>query len=226
MLKYVMSILLCFGASHIHSFSYMNGKDVSLRTIMTEACYVNLDYNILNSGDGHLSEHKRYFGMHNFSVQIDGYETVHLIKDDVCQYPELFTMLGSVLPQNFFLTQRWACVKWLLPLSFGFKIRNNQLIVYSSIFSYSFLAPFLTTEKIDLVKTNSKSQCIDSRDAKFVVSVNGRTVVVGEEEVVQVHNSVGRDFFDTFLAHIQKSIVTSVFAIVGYGLVRHQNLSY
>ena len=217
-----MSILLCFGASHIHSFSYMNGKDISLRTIITGACYANLDYNILNSGDGHLSEHKRYFGMHNFSVQIDGYETVHLIKDDVCQYPALFTLLGNILPQSFFVTQRWACVKWFLPLSFGFKIKNNQLIVYSSISRYSLLAPFLTTEKINLVKTNSKNQCVDSRDTKFVISLNGRTVVVGEEEVLKIYSSSGQWVLDKcFSAMTYGSIFTVVCAVVGYQLVQH-----
>ncbi|MBI2353213.1 hypothetical protein HYV11_03175 [Candidatus Dependentiae bacterium] len=192
MKKYIFLLLISVGYK-IESFTYINGKDISLRTIVTGACYMPIDYNILNSGDGHLSEYKRYFGIHNMSITIPGYEKIDLIKDDVCFYPSLFTLLASVLPKNSFITQRWACVKYFLPLSFGFKVKNNELIVSSSIFRYAILAPFLTKENIPLVLSKNDEKILDGGNKiTFTVSVNGRTVVVSEEEVVQIFSQSGQ----------------------------------
>lgn len=180
-----------FFVSKIESFSYMNGQDISVRSVLTDSCYASINYNILDSGDGHFSEHKRYFGIHNMTVAIPGYEVVYLIKDDVCLYPRLFTLLAKVLPKDFCVTQRWACIQSPLPLSLGFKIKDDVLIISASTYMYTILAPFLTTESISLVKSKDWKEGQDVRDATFTVTVNGLSVVVGAERVVQIKNYSG-----------------------------------
>lgn len=201
----------------VEPISYTNGEYISLGTIITDSSYAQIDYNILNVGDGCLSEYKRYFGIHNMTIDIPGYERVWLVKDDICRYPKLFTLVAKILPENFFVTQRWACIQSFLPLTLAFKIKDGVLVITASTFKYSVLAPFLTTETIPLKKSKDWTEEPCMHHAKFMVSVNGTTVVVGEERVVQLQNYSGSLAIVSVLPYMIKATVAAVISLIIYG---------
>jgi hypothetical protein len=174
--------------SGLSSCSYMNDKEITFRTILTGDCCTSIDYNILNDGDGHIGGVKRMYGIHNMFLTIPGYETVHLIKDDVCLHPYLFTILNNLFARDNMFVQRWACVKWFLPLSFGFKVENGLLTINSSIWKYKFLSLFRANETIQLVKNAKFDASIDDKDLTISVTVNGRTAEVAQKTVLQIYS--------------------------------------
>jgi len=183
---FLLSLFVCFQTD---CFNYMNDQDVSLRTVLTGDYVMSIYYNILNQGDGTLGGVRRWFGIHNMSVTVDGYEAIDLIKDDVCMYPRLFTLLSNILSDENVLVQRWSCVKWALPLSFGFKVENDKLIIVSSIWKYRFLSLFRAKETILLTKKIETKQLAD-KDLLCTVSINGRSAIVAQKTVLQVINSM------------------------------------
>lgn len=189
----LMVLLLCSSVLKIESFTYINGQPISIVSLTADSCCEEIHYNILNSGNGVYSDQKRYFGIHNMSIDMPGYERVWLIKDDICLYPKLFTLVAQILPKNFFVTQRFACIQsslpvlpLLLPLTLGFKLNDDVLTIFSSTFRYAMLAPFWTKEEISLVRKNDGKW---SSTPTLAVSVNGTTVVVGVEKAVQLSNA-------------------------------------
>lgn len=187
--KLVLFLLSSFMVFQLNCLNYMNDEDISFATFLTGSRVKSIYYNILNNGDGTIGGARRFFGIHNMSVTVDGYETIDLIKDDVCMYPYLFTILSNFLSDNNIIVQRWACVKWLLPLSFGFKVENNHLTILSTILRYRFLSlcrakeTILLTEKMDVQKSADK-------DLLCTVNINGQSVVVSQATVLQVTNSM------------------------------------
>lgn len=173
----------------LKSYYYMNSEPISFRSILTGNNCTSVDYNILNAGDGSIGGFKRLFGVHEMSITIPGYEPVYLVQEDVCFYPNLFTMLWF-LGKNNPIVQRSGTVKWFLPLSFGFKVEDDNLIILSSIWKYRLLAPFRATAKISLVRSAGFdiSQKQLDKDLSVIVSVNGRTVTVCQKTVVQIYS--------------------------------------
>ena len=142
---------------------------------------------MFNDGHGNIGGPKRFVGIHNMTLEIPDYQPVHLIKNDVCFYPGLFTILNNFLANDNMLVQQCACVKLSnLPLFFGFQIQNDVLTVYSSISKYRFLAPFRAQEIIQLRKTSTFDI---KRDLTVTVSINGRAVVVKPKTIVKAYSS-------------------------------------
>ncbi|MFA5998757.1 MAG: hypothetical protein WC747_01930 [Candidatus Babeliales bacterium] len=167
---------------------YMNDEEITFKTIFTGSCATSIQYNILNNKDGSIGGDKRLFGIHNMTVEIPGYEVVHLIENDICLHPSLFTMASIFLSDDNVLVQRWACVKWILPLSFGFKVENNSLNVFSSIWKYRFLAPLRAQKIIELVKKENFDEAQSLQGLMIKVTVNGRSVVACQHTVVQIYS--------------------------------------
>ena len=82
--KIIFFAFFTFSFTQINCFSYINGQGVSFKTILTGDCGTSVNYNILNDGKGEIGGVKRLYGIHNMSLEIPGYEVVHLVKDDVC----------------------------------------------------------------------------------------------------------------------------------------------
>ncbi len=187
--KLILFLLSSFMVFQLNCLNYMNDEDISLVTFLTGSRVKSIYYNILNNGDGTVGGFRRLFGIHNMSVTVDGYETIDLVKDDVCKYPYLFTILSNVLSNDNMIVQRWSCVKWLLPLSFSFKVENNHLTILATIFRYRFLSlcrakeTILLTEKMDVQKSKDK-------DLFCTVNINGQLVVVSQTTVLQITNSM------------------------------------
>lgn len=160
---------------------------------MRQAIVLNdIDYNVVNDGKGSVGGDKRLYGIYNMSINIPGYQTVWLVKDDVCLHPHLFTILGNILSDDNMLVQRWACVKWFLPLSFGFQVRNNVLQIYSSIFKFKIVSLFRARETIYLTKEpNNTDKNVLDENLRITVSVNGRTAVVEQKTIVQIYSLSG-----------------------------------
>lgn len=189
MKKLVLFFALIGIYADVKSFSYMNGETISFRSILTGSCCTSIDYNIINAGDNSIGGFKRLFGIHDMSITIPGYEPVYLVREDVCLHPHLFTMLW-LFGKNNPIVQRSACVKWFLPLSFGFKVQDDTLTIQSSIWKYRLLAPFRATAKISLVKSlkfDIRQKQVDKK-LPITVSVNGRTVIVDQKTVVQIYS--------------------------------------
>lgn len=167
---------------------YMNDEEVTFETIFTGSCSTSTEYNILNNKDGKIGGDKRLFGIHNMTIEIPGYEVVNLIENDICLHPSLFTMASIFLPDDNELVQKWACVKWVLPLSFGFKVENNSLNVFSSIWKYRFLAPLRAQKTIELVKKENFDEAQSLQGLMIKVTVNGRSVVACQHTVVQIYS--------------------------------------
>ncbi len=217
-----MVLLLCSSVLKIESFTYINGQPISIVSLTADSCCEEIHYNILSSGNGLYSDQKRFFGIHTMSIDIPGYERVWLIKDDICLYPKLFTLVAQILPKNFFVTQRFACIQsslpvlsglqsllpilpLLLPLTLGFKLNDDVLTIFSSTFRYAMLAPFWTKEEISLVRKNDGKW---SSTPTLTVSVNGTTVVVGVEKTVQLSNA------STYWATVATAPYVAVGAVV------------
>lgn len=181
--------------------SYMNDEGISFKTILTGDRCTSIDYNILSDAQGHIGGDRRILGIHDMSIEIPGYEVVHLVKDDVCLHPSLFTMLSLLFRDDNMFVQRWACVKWYMPLSFGFKVRKGELKIMSSIWKYRFLSWLRAEKWIELVKTSSFDEKKRDKDLTITVSVNGRTVVVEQKTVVQIYS----------MSAIQASIIPYIF---------------
>ncbi len=185
-LSLFLSLLLCVGK--MDSFYYMNSEPISFRSILTGSHCTSIDYNIVDAGDGSIGGYIRLLGVHDMVVSIPGYEPIVLIKEDVCEYPNLFTMLWMFGKGNP-IVQRYACVKWFLPLSFGFKAENETLTIYSSIWKYRLLAPFRAKQIIPLVRSNEYTSELNAdKKALISVSVNGRSVEVNQRTVVQIYS--------------------------------------
>lgn len=190
MKKLLLLFALVSAYADVKSCSYINGEPISFRAILTGSSCTSLDYNIINAGDNSIGGFKRLFGIHEMSITISGYEPIYLVQEDVCLYPHLFTMLWF-LGKSSSIAQRSACVKWVLPLSFGFKVQDNTLTIQSAIWKYRFLAPFRATAKISLVKSaqfDIQQKQLD-KNLPITVSVNGRTVVVTQKTIVQIFSS-------------------------------------
>ena len=167
---------------------FINDEEVTFKKIITDSSVVSIHYNMINNKDGNIGGNKRLLGIHNMTVEVPGYEVVSLVENDVCLYPSLFTMLNILLSDDNVLVQRWACVKWLLPLSFGFKVENNSLTIFSSIWKYRFLAPLRAQKTIALVKKPNFNEVHPTQDITIVVTVNGRAVLATERTVVQIYS--------------------------------------
>ena len=123
------------------------------------------------------------------SIEMQGFEVIDLVKNDICIYPHLFTILNNILSNNNIFVQRWACVKWCLPLSFGFKVENNMLYIVSSIWKYRILSILRAKETIPLIKKNNFSIDNTSNEhLKITVSINGRSVEVEQKTIVQIYS--------------------------------------
>lgn len=173
-------------------YFYMNDEEVTFKTIVTGEYVTSIHYNMLNGKDGNIGGDKRLFGIHNMTVEVQGYEVVRLVEDDICLHPSLFTMLNVFLSDDNELVQRWSCVKWLLPLSFGFKVENDSLVVFSSIWQYRFLSPFRAQKTIALVKKANFDNVQPAQDLMITVTVNGRTSLVSQRTVVQIYSTSSR----------------------------------
>ncbi len=166
----------------------MNDEKISFRTILTGNRATSIDYNVVNEQHGTIGGQIRLFGIHNMTLEIPGYERIDLIKDDVCLYPSLFTMLSFMFRDDNSLVQRWACVKWWLPLSFGFKVSKDALTVSSSIYKYRALSWCRAKKTIKLVKKIDVTQQADDQNLMVTVSVNGRSAIVDQKTVLQIYS--------------------------------------
>lgn len=198
MKKFLFLVISLLSVSYeINCFKYINNRTVTPSTILTGDAATSVDYNILNAGNGDFSKHKRFFGIHNMCLEISGYEPVYLIKDDVCLYPRLFTLLSHFLSDDNMFVQRWACVKWVYPLSFGFSISHDKLTITSAIYKYKIVAPLCATKTIDLIKkSDSDVVCADS-DLTVKVTVNGRTVQVAQKTALQIYSKSAKSVFNS-----------------------------
>lgn len=169
-----------------HFMAYMNDRPVTFKSLLLGCAATSLNHNILDNGNAQVGGEIRVYGIHEMWVQPSGYERVYLVKDDVCLYPNLFTVLGSVLAKNNMFTQRWACVKWYWPLSFDFNVVNNTLQVSSTVFKYRFLTLYRASNEIPLISQMSLAP-VDPM--MITVSVNGRTVSVTPNKMVQVYST-------------------------------------
>lgn len=185
---WLLFITLFFDRADGFFFNYMNDETVSFRTILTGDCATSIDYNIVNDKQGTIGGQIRLFGIHNMNLEIPGYETIHLIKNDVCLHPNLFTMLNVLFKDYNMLVQRWACVKWFMPLSFGFKVSHDVLTVSSSIYKYRALSWFRATKTIKLIKKIDVIDQVDDQNLTIKVSVNGRTAIVNQKTVLQIYS--------------------------------------
>lgn len=181
--------LLFFQNINTYFFTYSNDESITFKTILTGDRCTSVDYNIVNNQDGTIGGNIRLCGIHNMSIDIAGYETIHLVKNDVCKYPSLFTILSYVLRDDNMLVQRWSCVKWLLPLSFGFKIENGTLRIFSAITKYKILSPLRAKEIIPLIKKSDQNDINTSHEnLKITVSINGRSATVEQKTIVQIYS--------------------------------------
>ena len=189
-MKKLLLLALIGTCFEMKSLYYMNEEPISFRSIFTGKNCTSIDYNITNDGNGSVGGYKRLFGVHDMFISIPGYEPVYLIQEDVCFYPHLFTMLWF-LGKNNPLVQRFACVKWWLPLSFSFKVQNDTLTIQSSIWKYRYLAPFRATAKISLIKvllsSETQNKSLD-KNLPITVSVNGRTALVDQKTILQIYS--------------------------------------
>ena len=189
MKKIILFGILSVIGIQLHGFSYINNKDIALRDSYLDCDCVVLQYNSLDSGDEYHSagSKKRFLGMHNMQVRVPGYEPVYLIQDGVCEYPHLYTIIGAITPSSLkynLITQRWACVKYFMPLYFGFEVKKEQLIVTSALSKYRFFAPCMAKQAIDLVKTEGYSDQDSSNNIE--VHLNGRGVLLDGQVVAVV----------------------------------------
>ncbi len=182
--------LALFFASVVQAdwLSYINKKDISLRSFVNDCCVLPLSYSMLDAGDEHhsIGSKKRFFGIHNMQVRVPGYQPIDLVKDDVCEYPHLFTILGVVTPnclKTNFITQRWACVKYFLPLYFGFEVQGDTLRVTSALSQYRVFAPCMASQEFSLIETFDYN---DSDSKRLIeVRVNGRGVLL-KNQVLEI----------------------------------------
>ena len=188
--KKIFFIITLLFVKHSYAFlSYMNDEDISFKTIVTGDCCTSINYNIINNSDGNIGGKKRLYGIHNMSIEIQGFEVIDLVKNDICIYPHLFTILNNILSNNNIFVQRWECVKCCLPLSFGFKVENNMLYNVSSIWKYRILSILRAKETIPLIKKNNFSIDNTSNEhLKITVSINGRSVEVEQKTIVQIYS--------------------------------------
>ena len=187
--KLIYFLLIFFSIEIKTFFNYMNDTPISFKSELTGDAAAYLDYNILNNGDGGIGGDIRVCGIHNMSVTVQGYETIDLIKNDVCLYPNLFTILGSILWNSNVLVQRWACVKWFLPLYFGFKLQENELIIFSSLSQSRIFSPLRAKKVISLVQAYDFNPYISDQDRDIKIYVNGRMVVIKPKAYLCMYSS-------------------------------------
>jgi len=192
--KLITTLFLLVGFCHLdalykgpyHFIAYMNDRPVTLKSLLLGSAATSLNHNILDNGKGQVGGEVRVYGIHDMWVQPSGYERVYLVKDDVCLYPNLFTVLGAVLPKNNMLTQRWACVKWCWPLSFDFNVVNDTLQISSTVFKYRFLTLYKAYNEIQLVSQEPRNA---NDEMTIMVSVNDRAVAVAPNKMVQAYST-------------------------------------
>lgn len=184
-MKKFLFVYLMTTASLVRSdVLYINGKDISAKHVLQGSNLACLVYNELNSGKKEDSwGQKRYYGIHNMSVTIPGYEAVDLVKDDVCLYPNLFTFSSWFLDKDNSLVQRWSCVKYFSPLYFSFSVENDELVIKGSLWRYD-VFPKIGAQKVRLTKSE-KTTSFD----KVEVFINGRSVLL-KDEVLEIKNSL------------------------------------
>ncbi|MBP9765090.1 hypothetical protein KBD08_02020 [Candidatus Babeliales bacterium] len=185
-LKFLLTLSVLSIAANTHG-SYMNDRKITWKTILTGDAATSIDYNIVNNGDGQFGGDIRVYGIHNMWIQVSGYERIDLMENDVCLEPHLFTTLGYFLPTDNIFTQRWACVKWSLPLSFGFNVENDTLHISSTIFKYRFLCLFKSNAHIPLVPEKDDAN-ISDQPTTITVSINGRTAVIEPKTILQIYS--------------------------------------
>lgn len=173
----------------VDAFCYMNDQLQTFRSYLTGDCAAYLDYNICNNGDGAIGGKIRLYGIHNMSVTVQGYKTIDLVKDDVCFYPNLFTILGSILWDSNMFVQRWACVKWFMPLFFGFKLDQKKLTVFSSLSDYRILSVCRASRVINLIPDETFDPSIADEDRNIVIYVNGRATIIKPKTYISVYST-------------------------------------
>lgn len=186
--KRAIILMIALILMELNCLDYISDAPITPTSVLTGNNVQFLNYNHFNNGNGKLGT-KRFFGFHNITVNIPGYEPVSLFKDDETEYPENFTLLNKFLSKDNKLTQRWAAIKWILPLSMAFKVENNQLIVKSSIYPWKIATRYLQSTKIPLTPNGEKI----NHDT-INLTVNGRTVVVNPQQVTRLNNSLFRIF--------------------------------
>lgn len=219
--QFFLLFLLCVGFARVEGLSYINGKDISIRSLLI-GCYVaKLEYAMLDAGDEDhsIGSKQRYFGIHNMQVRVTGCEPIDLIKDDACHYPHLFTILGTITPECLkynWITQRWACVKYWFSLFFGFKLKDNELKITSALSKYRVLAPCMSSETFQL---NVLDKSIHPKDRKIEVVVNGKVVGV-PDQVLEVNHNIFADFENLkTAAEVMSAISSAVSFFVTCGLL-------
>ncbi|MBI2353212.1 hypothetical protein HYV11_03170 [Candidatus Dependentiae bacterium] len=187
MKKYIF-LLLILVAYKAESFTYINGENVTLKRFISGSRLMKMQYNPLHAGDDQIGSDKRNFGIHNMSIEIPGYETVSLIDNGYCREPKLFTLFAQLFSKDNGFVQRNACVKYL-PLSFGFKVDNDTLVVSTAVSKYSILAPFLTKSWISLQKKPNCCQELENKNIELLVKINGRAAAVSCKDILTVKNA-------------------------------------
>jgi hypothetical protein len=190
MRKIIMFSLVLLSASFSYGFRYMNDQSITIKSILTGDFCTSIDYNILNNGVGNcnLGGDIRTYGIHNVWVQVEGFERVDIVKNDVCFYPHLFTILGYFLPKNSMFTQRWATVKWFWPLTFSLKVNQGKLDISSTITKYRALSLFRSCESIELKPIKDQQVQKPESECMITFSINGRAVVVEPKTMVQIYS--------------------------------------
>ncbi len=169
--------------------SDVNDERITLKTMLTSNNVTSINYNTGKNMNGSYGGDKRLWGIHNMTIEVQGYESVSLIENDICLHPSLFTMSSILWPDDHMLVQRWACVKWFFPLSFGFKVENNSLTIFSSIWKYRLLSPFRAQKTINLTQKINFEQAQSSQDSIVTVTVNDHAAVVTEHTKVQIYST-------------------------------------
>lgn len=166
---------------------YIDGQVVTLYRVLSGSHVVKLGIDPYSSGS--LKENEiRAYGIHNMQIIVKGCEPVNLVKDDVCHYPMLFTLLARVASVHNSIVQRWACVKYFHPLSFAFKVESGCLKISSSLYQWKFLAPCLTEQIVPLRATEKDFEQNNNRSA-MVVIVNDKRIELLYDQIVMLYKS-------------------------------------
>lgn len=167
-----------------NSIEYIDGQVVTLYKVLTGSHVVKVSIDQFEHGsvfNNEVNNKKRDYGIHNMQVIVKGYEPIDLIKDDVCYYPRLFTLIAHMVSAENPVVQRWACVKYFHPLSFFFKVESGSLRVFSAVYRWKLLAPCLTEEIIPLKRIG---EVFLNQGVLTSAIVNGKKVELTDEIMV------------------------------------------
>lgn len=166
------------------AIEYIDGQVVTLYKVLTGSHVVKLGVDYFAYGsekDNEIDNRKKSYGIHNMQVIVKGHEPINLIKDDICFYPRLFTLIAYMMPEQNPVVQRWSRVKYIHPLSFAFKIDSGRLKISSALYRWKPLAPCLTEEVVSLRQIENVSM---AENLSINVVVNGKSIELIDEIVV------------------------------------------